>query len=118
MNENVIIGTWKSISEIEVLDYNSNFSNWIGESPIPGYYMFSFFLDSTETIYIAKLDIPITLGEGKGHYTIYKGRFEIDKKEIRIWQNEKVPVRIPYKLRKEKLKLKLFNRDILFASVF
>lgn len=36
MNENVIIGTWKSISEIEVLDYNSNFSNWIGESPIPG----------------------------------------------------------------------------------
>ena len=112
-----IIGLWQSTSEIEVLDYESNFSNWIGASPIPGFHRFLVEWDDLTKRDIAKVQIPIAgHGGGTGHYDRYFGNFEFDEYEIRIWQNEQLVVRIRYIYDEQILYLKLFSKTIPYKK--
>lgn len=104
-------GIWLSTEEIEVLDYNSNFSNWIGAIPIKG--IFRFVVKETSDNYQVQILIPIS---NDGYFAIYSGRFDNKRNKILIWQNEKVPVEILYKWQEDLIELKLFDRRILFKK--
>jgi len=105
-------GCWTSIEEVEVLDYDSNFSNWIGEIPVSGIFRFELKKIQDEN-YQCEVKIPISSDR---YFARYSGRFEKKRNKILIWQNEKVPVEIPYKLKNEILELKLFDKKILFEK--
>lgn len=106
-------GIWYSTKVIEVPNYDSNFSNWIGQIPVAGIFKFEVeeFADKT---YQCQVKIPIS---GNGYFAIYSGRFDNQKNKILIWQNANTPVKIPYKWQEKILELKLFNKKILFEQV-
>lgn len=106
-------GNWISTKMIEVLAYHSNFSNWIGQIPTEGNFRFQVLALDDET-YQCQVQIPIS---GNGHFAIYSGRFDNKKNKILIWQNEKIPVEVPYKWQDNLLELKLFDKKILFEKV-
>jgi hypothetical protein len=89
-------GNWTSTKEIEVLDYNSNFSNWIDAIGTPGHFRFTLDLTSGE-LKNCRVLIPVVDVYGdKSYFAIYYGRFELASDQILIWQNEEVPVTIDY----------------------
>ncbi len=106
---------WRSEQEIEVLNYNSNFSNWTGLSPVPGYFLFE--VKKEDEVSIAQVKIPVAGNGGIGHYSIIEGRYEKGEKEIKVWQNEEIPVRIKYKRKSDSLFLVLFGKKIKFKRV-
>ena len=111
-------GKWKSAAAVGVLDYNSNFSSWIDASAAPGYLTFTVALDAKTNQNIATLNIPTIdhYYKTNGYYSIYKGRFEFDNTEFRIWEYEGalIPVKIGYKYVDETLSLKIFKKVIRF----
>jgi hypothetical protein len=113
-------GKWKSAKEVEVLDYNSNFSSWIDASAAPGYMIFIVTFDAATNQNIARLNIPTIDHYHKtaGYYSIYKGRLEFDDHEFRIWEYEGaiVPVKIGYKNIAGSLSLKIFKKVIRFEK--
>lgn len=114
MDKDYLQGYWKSEYKIEVLSYNSNFSNWTGEMPIPGYFIFEVQYENKD--YIGQLKIPVEGSRGEGHYPIIMGRYEQEEKEIKIWQNEEIPVIIKYRKESGKLLLNLYGKEIKFIK--
>lgn len=109
-------GNWISTKEIEVLDYNSNFSNWIEAIGTSGYFRFTLNLTSEkpENCYLL---IPVIDPSGnEGYFSIYGGRFELASDQILIWQNDDVPVKINYQLSNDILTLALFGKKIDFRK--
>lgn len=110
-------GIWKSIDEIEVLDYNSNFSNWIDAMATPGHFELNIEFDKVNNQNNARVNIPTVYPNGiKGNFSIYMGRFEFDDSEIRIWQNANMPIKIKYEINGKELRLELFKRIITFKK--
>ncbi|MCB0631267.1 MAG: hypothetical protein R2824_15810 [Saprospiraceae bacterium] len=108
-------GNWISTEEIELLNYNSNFGNWIDFVGIPGYYKFELDL-SFDGPKNCQLKIPVMTPGGLWYFPLYHGRFDRKGKYVLIWQNEEVPVRIEYELQGEILSFSLFGRKIKFKK--
>ncbi|WP_338759389.1 hypothetical protein WAF17_11625 [Bernardetia sp. ABR2-2B] len=110
--QNQLQGKWKSTEQIERLpDYGLDFSKWIGQGARDGHYYFSVLQQEEEII--AQVDIPVGV---TGYFSIYKGRFQSTKTQIKIWQNDQNPVRIKYTLGDDLLTLKLFSTTIRFKK--
>lgn len=111
--QNKFQGNWKSIEEIERLpDYGLDFSKWIGQDARDGYFLFSVFLEKEQII--TQLNIPVGV---TGYFSIYQGRFEYTRTQIKIWQNEQNPVRIKYSFEENLLVLRLFSKTITFKKI-
>ena len=104
---------WVSTEMIEVLDYDTNFSNWIDAEAAPGFFKFQ--LNLAGDAKNCHLKIPtIDITGREGHYSIYYGRFQLKNNQILIWQNETTPVKIEFSLSNMFLKMHLFGRTITF----
>ncbi|WP_291727182.1 hypothetical protein [Bernardetia sp.] len=113
MSVNSFLGKWKSTEQIERLpDYGLDFSKWIGRGAIQGYFVFSVYYK--EEALTAQVDIPIGVDS---YFSIYKGRFQHTKTQIKIWQNEQNPVKIKYCFENDLLPLKLFSKTITFKKL-
>lgn len=106
------LGNWQSIQKVERLsDYGLDFSKWIGQEARDGYFLFSVFFDEEKTL--AQVDIPIGI---TSYFSIYQGKFEHTKTQLKIWQNEQNPIRINYSFQDDLLVLKLFSKTIYFKK--
>jgi hypothetical protein len=108
-------GNWISTEIIEVLDYNSNFSNWIDAEATPGFFKFQ--LNLKDGFKNCHLKIPtIDISGRDGHYSIYYGKFQVKNNKILIWQNDTTPVEIDFSLTDDILQMNLFDRMINFKK--
>lgn len=117
MNISLLTGQWKSIKEIPVLNYHSNFSNWIDASATPGHYLFEVHFTKNTDTPKAKLKIPVLGSFGKGYYTFYDGRLSVEGEELNIWQNEEIPVIVDFSFNQKVLSLTLFDNTVNFQKI-
>lgn len=106
---------WISKEEIEVLNHNLNFSNWTETYACKGKWKIEI---SDKGNPAEKINIYMPTSEwGKphsGYWQLYSGRMEIKEKELLIWQNEKVSVRLNYSEDDSTIGLVIYGRLITF----
>jgi len=77
-NRSLFVGQWKSIQPIEKIKTNSNFSNWIEQTPSSRH--LKLLIEKKEENLFAKVDIPIKRSGLEGYYFLYEGKLEITRK--------------------------------------
>lgn len=110
-----LAGNWISTEIIAVLDYNSNFSNWIEAEATSGFFKFQ--LNLKDDLKNCHLKIPtIDISGREGHYSIYYGKFQVKNNKVLIWQNDTTPVKIDFSLTNDILQMNLFDKIVTFKK--
>ena len=110
-------GEWISAYEVEVLNYNSNFGNWLDASGTPGYFLLDIAEDTIAKQKTAVVWIPTKshYGPEKGYFKIFVGEIKYSDKGWQIKQYMKDPVFMD-QTKEGSLIVELYGRKIEFRK--